>query len=217
MGPNKKLFLSSLIILMSTILMGQEIIDTRAKIILDELSKKTKSYSSIKAEFIFTIENKNKKEAEAQNGVIQVKGNKYKLEIKGQEVISDNKTVWTYLKDANEVQINNVDSNSTDALNPSTIFTLYEKGYKYKFDKEEGSIQIINLYPLNPDKKKFHTVKLTIEKTKKQIVNVKMLMKDGSIYTYNIKTFSPNVEIQDATFSFDAKSHPGVEVVDLRE
>ena len=206
---------------LSCALMAQETVDVKAKTVLDELSKKTKSYSSIKAEFIFTIENKDKKITETQNGVIQVKGNKYKLEIKGQEIISDNKNVWTYLKDANEVQINNVDSNSTDALSPSSIFTIYEKGYKYKFDKEEvkGSttLQIIDLYPVNPDKKKFHTLKLAIDKAKKQILYVKMLMKDGSTYTYNIKTFTPNVDIKDSTFAFDSKSHPGVEVIDLRE
>ena len=200
---------------------AQEANDIKAKTILDELSKKTKLYSSISAEFIFTIENKEKKITETQNGQIQVKGNKYKLEIKGQEVISDNKTIWTYLKDANEVQINNIDSTSNEVLNPSTIFTVYEKGYKYKFDKEEtkGSttIQTINLYPLNPDKKKFHTLKLDIDKSKKQIASVKTLMKDGSIYTYTIKKFTPNADIKDSTFAFDAKSHPGVEVVDLRE
>ena len=194
--------------------------DPKAKAILDELSKKTKTYASIKAEFAITVEDRDKKK-ETQNGNIQIKGNKYKLEIKGQEVISDGKTTWTYLKDANEVQVNNVDLNSTDAINPSNIFTVYEKGYKYKFDKEEAvkgiTIQTINLYPENPEKKKYHTVKLMVDKTKKQITGIKMLMKDGSVNSYEIKKFTTNTEMNDALFTFDPKAHPGAEVVDLRE
>lgn len=200
---------------------AQEKPDPKAKAILDELSAKTKLYTSVKADFSFNMTNKEKKVNETQDGSIQLKSNKYKLNIKGQEVISDGKTVWTYLKDANEVQVNNVDNDSPDAINPSTIFTIYEKGFKYKFEKEElqgkTTIQTINLYPLNPDKKKYHTVKLMIDKAKKQISSVKMLMKDGSVYSYQIKTFVANQEMNDSNFTYNPKSHPGAEIVDLRE
>ena len=214
------LLLLTILSITSATIQAQEKPDLKAKAILDDLSTKTKSYSTIRAEFTFTVEGRDKK-SETQSGILQLKGDKYKLEIKGQEIISDNKTVWTFLKDANEVQVNNVDMTSADAVNPSTIFTIYEKGFKYKFDKEEmqgnTTLQIIDLYPLNPDKKKFHTVKLLIDKSKKQIAVVKIFMKDGSVVTYNVKIFTPNAEIKDTTFAFDAKAHPGVEVVDLRD
>ena len=194
--------------------------DPKAKAILDELSSKTKAYASIKADFIFTIEDREHKK-ETQTGSVQIKGDKYKLEIKGQDVMSDGKTVWTYLKDANEVQVNIVDPNSTEVVNPSNIFTMYEKGFKYKFDKEETfngkKVQTINLYPIFPDKKKYHTIKLMVDKVKKQIAGVKMLMKDGSTQLYTIKTFTPNVDMKDPLFVFDTKAHPGIEVVDLRD
>ena len=212
----KKIFLLLTGICTLNTVSAQEQGDKKAKGILDELSAKTKSYSTIKADFSFTVTNKDNK-TDTQTGTLYLKGDKYKLEIKGQEIISDGKTVWTYLKDANEVQINNVDATATEGINPTTIFTMYEKGFKYKFDKEEGTTQTINLYPTNPDKKKFHTVKLTVDKTKKQINGMKVSMKDGSTYTYNIKTFTPNTEIKDNLFVFDKKSHPGVEEVDLRD
>jgi len=194
--------------------------DPKAKAILEELSKKTKSYSTIKAEFAVTMEDRDKKK-DTQNGSIQIKGIKYKLEIKGQEIISDGKTTWTYLKDANEIQVNNAETNSADAITPSNIFTVYEKGFKYKFDKEENvngtTIQTINLYPEIPDKKKFHTVKLMIDKNKNQITGIIMLMKDGSTCTYTIKNFITNSEMADAMFTYDNKAHPGAELIDLRE
>lgn len=217
----RKYYIITLLALMaSTIAFSQD--DAKAKGVLDEVSKKTKSYTSIKSDFTITMQpaDKNKK-AETQNGSLLLKGEKYKLSIKGQEIICDSKTTWTYLKDANEVQVNNVDNSSDDALNPSKIFTMYEKGYKYKYEKEEvqsgKTVHIINLYPLNPDKVKFHTAKLTIDKTDKRIVSLKVLMKDGSSVTYAVKTFETNQVVADASFAFDAKAHPGVEVVDLRD
>ena len=124
--------------------------------------------------------------------------------------------VWDYIKDANEVQIKDVEVGGDENLNPSNIFTIYEKGYKYKFDSEDATKQIVSLFPENPDKKKFHTVKLIIDKVKKQITQVKMMMKDGSTHTYEIKSFATNTEMPDTNFVFNAKAHPGISVEDLR-
>jgi outer membrane lipoprotein-sorting protein len=186
-----------------------------AKKILDDLSAKTKSYSTLKAEFSWTVEKKDKSK-DTQSGKIQTKGDKYKLEIPGHEIYCDGKTVWDFIKDANEVQIKDIEAGDEDAVNPSTIFTLYEKGYKYKFDGEDATTQVISLFPLNPDKKKFHTIKLSIDKTKKQITSVKLMMKDGTLQTYTIKSFLGNGTIPDTDFIFNAKAHPGVSSEDLR-
>ena len=82
--------------------------DAKAKGILDKLSKKTETYSSMKAEFEYVMKNESEDLEETQNGSIVTKGEKYSLEIAGQKVISDGKTVWTVLDEAEEVQINNV-------------------------------------------------------------------------------------------------------------
>jgi outer membrane lipoprotein-sorting protein len=186
-----------------------------AKKILDDLSAKTKSYSTLKAEFAWTVEKKDKSK-DTQTGKIQTKGAKYKLEIPGHEIYCDGKTIWDFIKDANEVQIKDIEAGGEDAVNPSTIFTIYEKGYKYKFEGEDATTQVVSLFPLNPDKKKFHTIKLSIDKNKKQITSVKMMMKDGSIQTYTIKSFLGNGTIADADFIFNIKAHSGVSTEDLR-
>ncbi|MGB3949334.1 MAG: outer membrane lipoprotein carrier protein LolA [Bacteroidia bacterium] len=189
--------------------------DPKAKKILDELSVKTKSYTSIKAEFSKTLEKKDKSK-ETQDAKIETKGAKYKLTITGHEIYSDGKTVWDYGKDANEVIIKEADAEGDETISPTNIFTMYEKGYKYKFDSEDDKTQTISLFPENPDKQKFHTIKLNIDKVKKQITSVKMLMKDGTSQTFTVKSFVANSEIPDANFTFNTKSHPGVSVEDLR-
>lgn len=190
--------------------------DPKAKTILDDLSKTTKAYKTIVAEFTYQSENKTKKINETQKGTIKIKGNKYRLSIKGQEVICDGKTIWTYIKDANEVQITEIDPNDTESLNPSNIFTIYEKGFKYKYEKEEQGQHVIHLYPTDPGKRKFHTAKLRIDKIKKQTTNLTMMMKDGGTDTYIINSFKPNTELADNIFTFSKEQFPGAEVVDLR-
>lgn len=192
--------------------------DPKAKDILDKVSAKTKTYTTIKVEFTMVMQGKDKsKKPETQKGALQLKGDNYKLDIKGQEIISDGKTSWTYLKDNNELQINSVDPGADDAVTPSSIFTIYEKGYKYKFDSETARTQSINLFPLNPDKKKFHTLKLVIDKEKKQIISFAVFMKDGNVFEYTINSFKSNTDIPDTVFQFNEKAHPGIEVVDLRD
>jgi len=203
---------------LSSFAQPKEAVDAKAKGILDEVSIKTKTYPSIKAEFTMVMQGKDKaKKTETQKGALQLKGDKYKLDIKGQEIISDGKTSWTYLKDNNELQINNIDPRSNEGVTPSNIFTIYEKGYKYKYDSETPNAHTINLYPMNPEKKKFHTLKLVINKVSKEISSFTVYMKDGNVFDYTINSFITNSPIPDSIFIFDTKAHPGIEVVDLRE
>lgn len=192
--------------------------DPKAKSILDNLSKKTKAYTSIKAEFLLTITSKKDGVNESQSGSIQLKGNKYNLSIKGQEVISDGKTVWTYIKESEEVHINTISNDENDGtFSPDKLFTLYETGFKYKYVEEKNNIHSINLYPKDASSKAFHRITLFVDKIKNEIKEVKVYGKDGSEATYKIKTFTTNTALPDSLFTFDKAKHPKVEIIDLRD
>ena len=189
----------------------------KAKGILDKLSAKTKSYSTIKADFTYSMVNKTDGVNETQNGKIDIKGNKYVLSIQGQDIISDGKTIWTYLKESEEVQINSISEDDEGAINPNKIFTLYEEGFKYQFVEEKNNIQTVNLYPKDANEKPYHRIALFIDKLKGEISEVKIHGKDGTLTTYKIKKFTPNTAISEAHFTFDKTKHPNVEVIDLRD
>jgi outer membrane lipoprotein-sorting protein len=194
--------------------------DAKAKAILAQVSKKYRSYDVVKTEFTFVLDNQQAKIKETQQGTLFVKANanKYKVEMTGQDLISDGKSQWTYLKDDKEVQVSDID-NSEDAINPAKIFTIYEKGFKYLYTGETRSgskvYQMIDLSP-NDTQKSFFKIRLSIDKVAKQIANVVIFDKNGNKYTYHIKTFTPNVKVPETIFAFDTKKYPGVEVVDLR-
>lgn len=216
----KKLIVCALVILGSVgNLMAQS--EVKAKAILTEVSKKYRNYDIIKTDFSYTLENPQAKLKETQSGTLYVRSkvNKYKIILKGQELISDGKNQWTYLKADKEVQLSEVDQ-SSDGLNPAKIFTIYEKGFKslYTNDTKAANGRMVHNIDLSPTdaKRTFFKVRLQIDKLNKQITSAVIFDKNGNKYTYAIKTFTPNIKVPESTFAFDAKKYPGVEVVDLR-
>ncbi|RYE18882.1 MAG: outer membrane lipoprotein carrier protein LolA [Sphingobacteriaceae bacterium] len=204
--------------------------DPKAKAILDAVSKKYKSFSAIKSDFSYVLDNPQENiKSYKQSGMILAspKTNKFHLTIYSgsgssknveQEIISDGKTQWTYEKKDNEVQINDA-GNGSESLNPAQVFTIYEKGYKYLFTgeiKQQGQVyQQIDLTP-NDSKKPFFKVRLLISKAQNRIYSATIYDKNGSRYTYILSSPATNYTGSDAVFGFNKKNYPGAEVVDLR-
>jgi outer membrane lipoprotein-sorting protein len=193
--------------------------DKEAADILKGVSTKYKSYKSVKATFKITVENPKDKSKDVQSGTICLKGNKYKLEVAGQDIVTDGKTRWTYVKDANEVQIDNQKTDE-NTITPSNLFTMYEKGWLFKFtgeQKEKGMVyQLVELIPVDPKKKNIFKVKLTINNNDRFITTAKLFDKNGSVQTIAVDKLTPDACDDDAIYSFNTGKYPGAEVIDLR-
>jgi outer membrane lipoprotein-sorting protein len=189
-----------------------------AEKLMDRISKRYKAFKSIKADFVYTIENKQQKSQEKQRGNLLVKGNKFRLDIANQLIICDNKTIWTYSREVNEVQIDNY-SPKTGAIRIDDIFTMYGKGFLYKTletKKENGKEMVtIELTPKDK-KKKFFKIKVLVDKTNQTIISSQVFDKSGTVHTYLVTNQVPNLKFEDNQFVFDPKKFPGVEIVDLR-
>ena len=188
--------------------------DSKATAILNDVSARTKAYKTIHIDFTYTMENKKEKINDKFTGSLVSKGDKYKLSIARQDVVCDGKTMWTYLKDANEVQINAAGAND-DAFTPTKLLTNYTKDYKSKFIEENATSQFIELYPIAKGKS-YTKVRLSIDKTKKQIQQFVIYDRGGSIFTYNVNKFITDQLINDKEFTFNKADHPGVSVDDMR-
>ena len=208
----KKLLIISTLIILSISGFAQN--DKKATAILDEVSAKTKLYKTIKIEFTYAMDNAKEKIHDKFKGTLLSKGDKYKLTAAGQDVISDGKTMWTYLKDANEVQINNAGEDD-DSFTPTKLLSGYGKDYKSKFIEEKGNDQIIELYPLKKGKT-FTKVQLTIDKNKKQISKFVIYDRSGSTFSYIVDKFVTDQALADNVFTFNKAEHPGVEINDMR-
>lgn len=192
--------------------------DGQAREILDAMSSKYQKMGAFKSDFIYTMENPTEEINEDFQGEIFVKGDKYRLKMGGQEIINDGETVWTYLEDVNEVNIDNYSPGEGD-ISPSEIFNAYKRGFKYQYVGEEtidGHVyHVIDLAPENTDNQ-FHKIRLHIDKSDDTLKMWKIFSKDGTHYTYKISNFNGEAQIENSLFTFDTSQYKGVEVIDLR-
>ena len=209
----KQILLLMSIFLIVTNSFGQT--DKKAQDILKSVSTKYKSYKSIKAQFTLSIENTKNNTKDSQKGILYLKGQKYKLEIAGQDILSDGKTRWTFVKDANEVQIDNqkVDEN---AITPANVFTIYEKGWLSKYTGDEKDSNLIELIPTDAKSKYIFKVKLTINKIQKTITSAKVFEKNGSVQTITVDKFTVDGATDETIYVFNNIKYPGAEIIDLR-
>lgn len=218
MRPQKQLLL--LFLFLPLTLLSQS--DEKAEKILERLSQKQQENKTIRAAFTYRMVDQKSDMNEEMKGKIELKGEKFFLELGGQSIYNDGETRWVHLKEDNEVQISKAGANEEEAgvMQPSDLFTIWEKDFKYEYFKrikEDGtSYHVIKLYPKDPSDKAFHTVELKIEREKEQIAEVKVLGKQGTNYIYEVDEMEAGVSLNDERFVFDSSEHPGVEKVDLR-
>ncbi len=196
---------------------SEDVGDKKSNEILDRLTAITESYHTIKTEFAYKMKNAEADIDETEEGTLFVKGDKYRLLIADQEVICDGETIWTYIEDAEEVQVNSIED-SEGSITPSNLLTSYNKDYKSKFIRESfqygTTVYIIDLTPV--EGKSYYKIRVIIDKKKDQLLEFTIFDKSGSTYSYIINKFLPNIEIEDSYFFFNAEDFPGVDVIDMR-
>jgi outer membrane lipoprotein-sorting protein len=195
--------------------------DPQAKQVLDRASAKIKSFKAIQASFTLEIQDGQGNSQGIKKGTILMKGNKYKVDLTGQEIYNDGKTNWTYDKSSNEVTITKPDPSSNSLASPQTLLTdFYDKDFLYKMNGEQKlggkTVQEIEMTPVDKTRN-FHKIYLYIDKKSHLISSGKILDKNGNRYVYTINNLNGKASISDASFVFDKSKHPGVEEVDLRQ
>jgi len=215
----KKFLLAAILVFSVSFVFAQQ--DQKAKSILENVTRTTRSYQSIQATFDYVMDNKEEGIHEENKGEIVIKGDKYRLKLQqfGMEVYCDGKNVWTYTKDANEVNISSMDDESSEMMNPSKLFTIYEEGFQSRFVEEATAggipVYVIDLFPENQELE-YSKIRVQIDKQQMLIKSAEMVGKEGNNYIVRVNNLKTNVPADDRLFVFDAAKYPGVEEIDLR-
>lgn len=193
--------------------------DEKARGILDEMSEKYQQMNTYESDIRYTLNNPAASLSEEFKGEITVQGNKFRLLLGDQEIISDGETTWTYLREVNEVNVDDYRPNEGD-LSPSKIYDAYKRGFKYVYLKEDEvngqAVHVIDLLPEN-DNNQFYRIRLYIGQNNRMLEKWEVYDRSGSTFTYFLDNFNPDVTVPDDYFTFKEKDHKGVEVIDLRE
>ncbi|MCK4569482.1 MAG: outer membrane lipoprotein carrier protein LolA [Bacteroidales bacterium] len=209
----KNIFIFIISILISGAAFSQS---KKAKAIIEDITKKTQEYKSVEFEFTFTYEDPGNGDV-SEKGKLLISGDKYILNIEGQKVICDGETIWTYIEDAWEVQINAIEEDD-GSITPSKLLTTYNEEYKARLEKEykrDGvNYQRIVLKP--EEGKKWVKLDVVVNADKQQISEITIHDKNGGKIHYKIDKITPDLDITDADFTFNPDDYPDVEIVDMR-
>ncbi|MEW7291629.1 outer membrane lipoprotein carrier protein LolA [Aquimarina sp. 2304DJ70-9] len=201
----KKIILLICIIGVTTAVQAQN-----AKSLLDEVSKKVRSYDNIVLSFKYSLNNPAENVSQETRGDVTLQGNKYLLSLMGTERMYDGKKIYVIVPEDEEINISSQDEEDDNSITPSKMLTFYEEGYTYKMDAIQDlngrKIQFIKLTPID-SKSDLKEILLGIDKQTKHIYKMVQKLNNGTNVTFTVNSFKTNQPISKTLFVFDESKY----------
>lgn len=182
--------------------------DAIIRVLVDQI----KSHKNVEMAFNYQLSPDGKNLGEAQKGHAWLQGEAYKIEMAEQQTISDGKTIWSYLIDDEEVMVSNA-SEGTDNT-PLKLLTSLDKSYVASLTNIDAQ-GIASIELANP-KGQYKRISLKVNTKKTELKSADIYMEDGSKLVVNVEEMKFDQKLDDKFFTFDAKKHPKVDVIDMR-
>ena len=181
-----------------------------AKLLLDEVSEKVKSYDNIFIDFKYVLDNSEENIKQETRGDVVLQGDKYVLNILGTTRIYDGKTLYSISPEDEEVTISNENFEDENTITPSKMLSFYEDGYTYKMDIVQNvkgrKIQYVKLTPISSDSE-ISQVLLGIDAKTKHIYNLIEVGNNGTKTTLTVNSFKTNQQLSKTLFTFDESKY----------
>ncbi|MBQ2852883.1 MAG: outer membrane lipoprotein carrier protein LolA [Bacteroidales bacterium] len=201
----KKIFLLTLGIFASFAIKAQS-----ADEFLNSIVESYKSYDDISIVFNYKIINEEMGVNESSRGYGSIKGNSYMINVDGQELICDGKTLWTHLIEDEEVMISEVTDD--DDTSPIAILNSLSNNISTKLLSINPNITI---EVVENEQSTFEKLHINVDSNLK-LKDIHIFLGDGNELIYEITELTTNQNLPDSMFIFDETIHPNVEVIDMR-
>ncbi|MBR7175944.1 MAG: outer membrane lipoprotein carrier protein LolA [Bacteroidales bacterium] len=201
----KKIFLLTLGIFVSFAIKAQS-----ADEFLNSIVESYKSYDDISIVFNYKIINEEMGVNESSRGYGSIKGNSYMINVDGQELICDGKTLWTHLIEDEEVMISEVTDD--DDTSPIAILNSLSNNISTKLLSISPNITI---EVVENEQSTFEKLHINVDSNLK-LKDIHIFLGDGNELIYEITELTTNQNLPDSMFIFDETIHPNVEVIDMR-
>ncbi len=191
--------------------------DDKSKEILQLVSDETEKNYTTKIDFKLSI--KGEDINDIQNGFAYLKGDSFYYKTEDREVICNGTSLWTHVIEDEECYVDNLED-IDNAINPNEIFTIWKKGFNYKYVSaekiENNNIHTIKMFPSNPNESKYHTVILKVNETKKQIKSALIKTKNAITIQFEIKNLEANPVIKENIYVWSENKYPNIDMIDNR-
>ena len=175
--------------------------------ILDKSAQFYEQSNGIKAKFTLHTSIPQQNVSESLEGIIQMKGDKFKLETPDMTTWYDGKTQWVYVERNEEVNISTPTGDELQFTNPAV----------YKGSSTTRQAKAAYDIVLTPNKKSdVKRVEMQVEKLSGAPAAFTITDKNGATYSIYISQWQTEVNQKDAVFVFNGKDFPDAEIVDLR-
>ncbi len=202
-------------ILLLLLFSGTLYAQNNAQNLLKKTLKKMSSYKNFSSGLSYSMVNEQNNIHEKKTGTILVEGDKFRISLMGQIIISDGKSMWTVITDSKEVMLSTLDPNDPSNVSPTKILEEYSD-YRAKFAKGGRKGIVKRLILTSRKKSTFNKVTITIDAAKYLVKKFSLHDDDGNVFTYDIYNFKANVNFPSGTFTYNPKDFPGYELEDMR-
>ena len=214
----RKYIFSVLIALLSLPVIAQQQ-QSQAKVILDKTAEAFRKAGGVKADFTVKAVANGLVEG-AENGTIQLKGEKFVL--KTSDIITwfDGKTQWSYVTKNDEVNVSNPTQEELQQINPYTFLYMYQKGFSYKLGTVktfQGKAVWEVVLTANDKKQELESITLYVTKNAYEPVCIQLQQRGQKTRNeITVTAYQTGLDYADDVFTFDRKAYPTAEVIDLR-
>ncbi len=202
----------------TTSLFGQ---DPVAKQMLESVKENVLSEANWK----FTFELKVRfpeMEPDIIEGTLHQKGDHFRVDLGEQVIISDGESIWTWIKDFNEVQITEYEDDLDEMfMSPAQIVQMYESGkYEYQHSGKQTldgkAYDFIEMKPTDPRASDYVKINLLLDMDNLVPGYAAIIARNGTVYELAIRDHERGGDFPENLFTFDPNDFPGAEIEDLR-
>ena len=176
--------------------------------ILDNSAATLRAAGNVKIGFTMEVD------GGASTGYIKLQRQKFVINMGGTITWFDGKTMWTYVKANEEVNVTNPSADAVAKMNPYAFLSFYKKGYTVKMGK--GTAKEHEVLLTGKSGSPYTNVVVRINKSTQYPTFIKMTSSKGAVTTIRCNSFLKNQKYKDSTFQFNKKNYPDAEIVDLR-
>ena len=214
----RKYIFSVLIALLSLPVIAQQQ-QSQAKAVLEKTAEAFKKAGGVRADFTLKAVNDGRLEGR-ENGIIQLKGEKFMLKTSETTTWFDGKTQWSYMVRNDEVNVSNPTQEELQQINPYTFLYMYQKGFSYKL----GTVKVYQgkavwevILTANDKKQELESITLYVTKSTYEPVYIQLQQRGQKTRNeITVTGYQTRLNYADSIFSFDKKQYPNAEIIDLR-